>query len=294
MRLMATHAMHRCRCNPEVGLGKVITFHVMALFAERLNRLRQKFPLGSEMGLVAGSAIRLSGGVDLFFGEPFFDIIVARQAEIRPLGKQQLRQFSFMRAVAFTALTAYHGLMGALRALYPFTEIVMTGCTEFVLAFNDHAGKVAAVAGVTGLAIPGFERLMADTACSLFHHVVVALCTELGTGLLQELRCCRAVGTVTRGTFSSHDRAVRIAFLEFCLCLTMAAVADRVCPVRQHCGEIGTVGIVAAGALVFTEGRVDNSTLLGGHGFLVARPAEVGLFLVQQFFLKGAVRRVAG
>jgi hypothetical protein len=88
MGIVTTHAIHGCTAYPEMGLDKRNVGGVMALRAQRLDRLDHQGALRGEMWFMARLAILLRRRMTLFLGQFLLYSLVTIQAEIRALRQE--------------------------------------------------------------------------------------------------------------------------------------------------------------------------------------------------------------
>ncbi len=179
---MAVPAVDHRRINRQMGFPEGSALKIVALSAERLNRLVHQVRLAGKMGLVAFLAISPRGGMNLLFCDLSFQVLMAGQTEIRAGAQEKASQFRLVRAVAFRAFSGDDRSVFTLGFLHPIPDVRVTGCTEGTLLLRCHPFVVAPMGIMAGEAHPFGERVMVGPARLFFHQVPVTLSAHFRPG----------------------------------------------------------------------------------------------------------------
>ena len=175
VRIMAGPAVHDSGLDIEMGPRKGAAAEVVAVAAQRRDRLRIQRGLLRKMRKVAFLAIARGRGMGLARFQFRLERFMTDEAQIGALRQKEFGELRFVRAVALRALTRRHRCVFALSGGHPLAEVGVTRQTELVLPGRDHSADIACVGVMAGEALSFPERLVVRASDHLFHERAVAL-----------------------------------------------------------------------------------------------------------------------
>lgn len=106
---------------------------------------------------------------------------------------------------------------------------------------------------VTGQALPSLKGIVAGAAGNRLHQLSMAIGAERGAGFIEKLLFVRAVRAVARGAVADENRLMNRFLDELRFRIGVTAVADLVGPIFEDRRKIGTMGVMAGGAVPLRE-----------------------------------------
>lgn len=197
--------------------------------------------------------------------------------------------------MAVGTTTASDWLVLALRGRKVLFNVVVTLEAEQALRLGSDARIGACMWVVAGEAITVLEGAVDGRARRGLHEVFVTLDAQGTVDGLEQTAFVRTVSGMTAYAVSSPHGSMRVGLRELALELDVTGVAKEVRPVEQDAGRIGAVRIMAFGAALLLERRVQIAEVLGRRfGLFVTRKTESTVGGVEQGGIGGGVGGVTG
>ncbi len=175
MRIMTGPAVHDGGLDIEMGLCERAAAEVVAVAAQRRERLSIQRGLLRKMRQMAFQAIARGRGVGPARFQFRLERFMTDKAQIGTFRQKKFGHLRFVRAVALGTFALHRRSMRALPAHHPFAERGVARETKLVLPGRDHPADIAGMRVMAGQTLFLPERLMIGASDRLFHERSVTL-----------------------------------------------------------------------------------------------------------------------